>query len=364
MGNLDKAISQYEIAISLNNHAMSYHSLSYLKTFKLNDPHILKIKSLINSKEINQKNQIHLCRALANFYEKSGDQNDFFRYLNQANSLHKKDLNYSINKEKKEFDTIKKIFDNFKPSSINGNSYIGLKKDLIFIIGMPRSGTSLVEQIISSHYDVFGAGELNTLTKLISPIIINFLNNDINNISQEASLYIKNQYLDKLNSLNFNERHVTDKFPLNFKYIGFILSVFPDAKIIHIKRDARATCWSNYRHYFESINNGYSNNFDDLADYYELYLDLMKYWKNLFPNKIYDMSYEELTINQEVETKNLIDYCNLQWDENCLNFHNNERAVRTISALQVRKKMYQGSSDSWKKYWSHIQPLINAVEKF
>ena len=138
----------------------------------------------------------------------------------------------------------------------------------------------------------------------------------------------------------------------------------PEAKIVHVKRDAKATCWSNYKYYFESKNNGYSNNFHDLASYYGLYLDLMNFWRTTFPNKIYDLNYEDLTINQEEETKKLLEYCGLDWDENCLNFHQNERAVKTISALQVRKKMYQGSSEAWKKYKGNLKPLIQGLSKY
>jgi len=183
-------------------------------------------------------------------------------------------------------------------------------------------------------------------------------------LTERTILFIRDEYLDMLNNLNNKEKVITDKLPLNFQYIGFILSAFPEAKIIHLKRDARATCWSNYKYYFVSKNNGYSNNFQDLAGFYGLYEDLMNFWHEKYPNKIYDISYEDLTVNQEEETRKLLDYCDLQWDKNCLNFHTNERAVRTVSALQVRKKMYQGSSEAWKKHWAYIQPLTNALKPY
>ena len=142
------------------------------------------------------------------------------------------------------------------------------------------------------------------------------------------------------------------------------MSVFPDAKIVHLKRDARATCWSNYKYYFKNKENGYSYNFDDLARFYGLYIDLMDFWHELYPNQIYDMCYEDLTINQTEETRKLLEYCELDWDENCLNFHTNKRAVKTVSSLQVRQKMYQGSSEVWKQHWAYIQPLIKALSSY
>ena len=152
--------------------------------------------------------------------------------------------------------------------------------------------------------------------------------------------------------------------PSNFRYIGFILSAFPEAKIIHLKRDARATCWSIYKNYFDSDGIGYSYDQNDLAQYYGLYSDLMSFWHERFPDQIYDICYEDLTTNQEDETRKLLEYCDLDWDEKCLNFHSNKRAVKTASALQVRKKMYQGSSEAWKKYEAYLQPLIKGLKSF
>ena len=149
--------------------------------------------------------------------------------------------------------------------------------------------------------------------------------------------------------------------PLNFQFIGFILSAFPEAKIIHLKRDARATCWSIYKHYFSSKGMGFSYNQNDLASFYHLYTDLMAFWHQKFPDKIYDLCYEDLTTNQEEETRNLLKYCELEWDENCLNFHLTKRAVKTTSAFQVRQKMYQGSSEAWRKYEEYLQPLMNGL---
>ena len=164
---------------------------------------------------------------------------------------------------------------------------------------------------------------------------------------------------------NAPENVITDKLPLNFQYIGFIVSAFPEAKIVHLKRDARATCWSIYKSNFKSRRgNGFSYNLDDLAGFYGLYTDLMDFWHQTFPDKIYDLCYEDLTTNQEEETRKLLEYCELDWDENCLEFHTNKRAVKTASALQVRQKMYQGSSEAWKKHEAYLEPLIKALDSY
>ncbi len=256
--------------------------------------------------------------------------------------------------------------------NFSSNDYLGLtqnkiikksssNKKIIFILGMPRSGTSLVEQIISSHNEVHGAGELKALSKIIIQLIQTSSAIDKIDLSENTILSIRQKYLDYLLSLNISENVITDKMPLNFRNIGFILSAFPEAKIVHLKRDSKAICWSIYKHYFSSKGTGWAYSQEDLAKYYGLYLQLMEFWHEIYPNQIYDLGYEDLTNNQEEETQKLLEYCELEWDESCLNFHTNERAVQTASSMQVRKKMYQGSSEEWKKYEEYLKPLIKTL---
>jgi len=204
---------------------------------------------------------------------------------------------------------------------------------------------------------------LSTLDNLIAPMINDFTIQN-KEVSEKALLSIRKDYLDHLSTLNTTKSIITDKMPINFRYIGFILKAFPGAKIINLKRDSRAICWSIYKSYFPGKGLGFAFNMEDLAGYYNSYNELMGFWYKLFPNKIYDICYEDLTTNQEEETKKLLKYCELDWDDNCLNFHTNKRAVRTTSSLQVRKKMYQGSSEAWKKYEKHIQPLIDGLKSY
>ncbi len=362
LGEIDKAIPYYETAISINDFPAAYHNLSYLKKYKANDKHLIRMKALISSTDLTNPDRIQICLALAKVYEGIGNNIEFFKYLNEGNRLRKNELNYSINQYSSFQTSIKSLFQ----SSIikEPQSFLPSEKIPIFIVGMPRSGTSLVEQILDTHQKVHGLGELNSMTKLCSPIVNNFLTGDINSLSDKSILYIRNEYISMLSSINKSEKYITDKLPLNFQFIGFILSAFPNAKIIHLQRDAIATCWSNYKYYFKNKENGYSNNFDDLAKFYGLYIDLMDFWYKLYPDKIYNMKYETLTTNQEVETKKLLEYCELEWDENCLNFQDNKRAVKTVSTFQVRQKIYQGSSEVWKQYWAHLQPLTDALKSY
>ena len=169
-------------------------------------------------------------------------------------------------------------------------------------------------------------------------------------------------YLESLAALNIPENIITDKMSLNFRWIGFILSAFPKARIINLTRDSRATCWSIYKHCFAGKGNGYAYDMDDLVEFYKLYIDLMSFWRERYPNSIYDLCYEDLTENQKQETRRLLEFCGLEWEEQCLDFHITKRAVRTSSFAQVRKRMYKGSSEAWRKYEEHLQPMINGLE--
>ena len=365
LGQVDDAIKQYEKTISIKqNHAEAHHNLSYLKKFTENDSQITLIQSLLSTNDQSHSDRMHLCFALAKVYEDLGKQDELFKFLHEGNRLRKQELNYSLDMDQIRHSIVKKLFSS-PPSPIEKSlSYEASTIRPVFIVGMPRSGTSLVEQIIASHHAVYGAGELDTLGKLIFPIVKDPSTHDMNSLSEKTFLSIRQQYLDSLSRFNVPENVITDKMPLNCQYIGFILTAFPEAKIVHLKRDAMATCWSNYKHYFSGIGLGFPYNMDDLVGFYELYIDLMAFWHQLFPDKIYDICYEDLTTNQEEETRKLLEYCELDWDENCLNFHTSKRAVKTVSTFQVRQKMYQGSSEVWKKHEAYLQPLVKALSSY
>jgi len=358
----NEALGNFEKALKVNPHLTnSYRNLSKLKKFKAKDPLISQMESLYSNSDLHSSHKINLCFSLAKAYEDLNHQDNFFKFLNEGNELRKKELGYDITQSQNVHSTIVNLFS-------SKQSLINKPKDKpsirpIFIVGMPRSGTSLLEQIISSHHEVYGAGELLTLRKVIDPILNKYLNNNKYKITKKDYLLIREQYLDSLSNLNVSNKIITDKMPVNFRLIGFILSAMPEAKIIHIKRDARATCWSNYQQYFTD-GNGFSFDQEDLVKFYALYSEMMDFWHKLFPNKIYDISYEELTINQKKETQKLLNYCELDWDENCLKFHKNVRGVVTASKAQVRKKMYQGSSEAWKKYESNLKTLTEGLKSY
>ena len=339
------------------------------------------MQSLLSTGNLSQSERIHLCFALAKVYENLGNQDELFKFLHEGNRLCKEESDYSLDKAKNLFSFIKGLFSTLPTVIEQSQSFEPSTIRPIFIVGMPRSGTTLVEQIISSHHAVYGAGELTAVPTLIGQEVKNHITQGSNiasttigdmklniantySLPEEAFLSIRQEYLAELSRFDVPENVITDKLPLNFQYIGFILSAFPEAKIVHLKRDARATCWSIYKCHFKNKGNGFSYNLDDLTGFYGLYVELMDFWHKLYPGKIFDICYEDLTTHQEEETRKLLQYCELDWDENCLNFHKNPRAVKTASSLQVKQKMYQGSSEAWKKHESYLQPLVKALSSY
>jgi len=364
IGQIDDAINSYENAINIKEgYATAHHNLSALKKFNKSDSQILQMQNLYSNENLSQAERIHLCFALAKVNDDLGDQEKLFEFLHEGNRLRKKQLNYDISDDK-EIHLMQKEMFNSNQTVVDRSLYEKSNLNPIFIVGMPRSGTTLVEQIISSHNKVFGAGELYDLSNAISPVIFNNSKKKSNKLKDTDILFVREKYFESVSRFNIQEKIFTDKMPLNYQHIGFILSAFPESKIIHVVRDARAICWSIYKHYFNASKNGWAYNLNDLGQFYSLYSDIMDFWKEKFGDKIYDISYESLTTNQEQETRNLLDYCNLNWDKNCLDFHKSKRAVKTASSLQVRKKMYQGSSEVWKKHEEYIKPLIKSLSAY
>ena len=359
-GKFDDALLSYSNAIQYDPKNVSAHfNLSYIKTFNEKDSQVEQMHSILSSNSINEIDRARLCFALARVYEDLGDSDKLFEYLDQGNSLRKQELNFSFNSSNNNNNYLKNIFTNSNCHDLDRPKVSQIKP--IFIVGMPRSGTTLLEQIISSHHKVYGAGELKNLNEILIPLFQNQLNSTDSIITNEIVSSISDQYIESLLNLNTKEKTITDKWPLNFRYIGFILCAFPNARIIHSKRDSKATCWSIYKHFFSDNANGWAYDLNDIADFYLLYEELMSFWHELFPERIYDISYENLVNNQEHETRKLIEYCELDWDENCLNFHKNKRVVGTASVSQVRREMFQGSSEIWKKYQGYLEPLINKL---
>jgi tetratricopeptide (TPR) repeat protein len=352
LGRLDEALASYTQAITLNpDYAEAHRMLTSIKKFDTQDEQCSKMQEIYLNEDISEEQRCHINFGLAKACEDLGDFEQAFTHYSEGNVLRKKLLNYDINQDVKLFEQLKSSYPKIGKNSLEPDK---LSKNFIpiFIIGMPRSGTTLVEQIISSHSKVTGAGELNFAAQFGAAIATG-----ITEANNESLLKFRHNYLNKLQNISNGNLIVTDKMPQNFRYIGLLAAAFPEAKIVHVKRSPAAVCWANYKQYFVSKNIGYCYAIDDVISYHKLYENLMEFWTSTISKRIYNLDYEQLTVNQETETRQLIEYLGLDWDENCLSPQNNTRSVTTASNLQVRQKVYQGSSEQWKKY----QPFLHGA---
>jgi hypothetical protein len=298
-----------------------------------------------------------LCFTLAKVYEDIRNFEKAFEYLKEGNRLRKELLNYDIGQDERLFEHLYKIQPKIDAFKINNQNEIG-ELIPIFILGMPRSGTTLVEQIVSSHSAVKGAGELAYAAQYGVEILERDL--EINSAKIET---FRTAYLKSVHAISEGKRYVTDKMPQNFKFIPLICAAFPEAKIIHVKRDPKAVIWSNYRHYFQTVGLGYAYDLDDCISYYNLYETMMTAWCSIYRDQIFNLDYEKLTVDQYSETKKLIDHLGITWEDDVMSPQENDRSVITASNLQVRKKIYAGSSKAWRKYEPYLGNVFDRINK-
>lgn len=233
----------------------------------------------------------------------------------------------------------------------------------IFIVGMPRSGTTLLEQILSSHREVSDAGELTYLRRCLDDMCSD---DDEVKFPWQAEMHCERlahygeRYVQHLRKVGGSTRFVTDKMPQNFFFVGMINLMLPKAKIIHIRRDPMATAYSCLKHFF-SIGHAYSFDQRELGEYYRQYRKLMEHWRRELPGRMLEVRYEDLVANQEVETRRILDHVGLDWDPSCLQFHKSKRTVQTASLNQVRQPIYRTANAMWRNYERQLKPLIEAL---
>jgi tetratricopeptide (TPR) repeat protein len=358
-GRLDVAVDCCQKALAIKpDYAEAHRCLASLLKYTKVDDHIEEMEKIISKIETTSAQKMHLAFALGKAYEELGEHEKAFTYLWEGNKRKRETFFYSTDQEKLIFNKIKNVFtDTF----ISKNLKVGVPdKTPIFILGMLRSGTSLVEQILASHPDVYGAGELEDFKEVVLRATDTTLQNEVfENISKDGGRIITKigtEYSKKLREHSATAKFITDKMPGNFLFIGAIILALPNAKIIHCVRNPMDNCFSIYKNLFVGEHK-YAYDLRELGRYHLLHQDLMRYWHEIFPGKIYAISYEKLVNDQEVETRKLLKHCGLSWDEACLSFHKTSRAVTTASAVQVRKPIYKESVQLWKKYEKQLQPL-------
>lgn len=323
-------------------------------------PKIGFLEELCERGDIAPAQKINLYFVLGKVYEGCKDFQRSAEWYKKANEAFRASYLYLPSQDAQFFSDIKSVF---SKDFVERNVLEECCPAPIFIVGMPRSGTSLVEQILASHSQVYGAGELGELERVQfkdAGVSKEKYAEGVGALGAEDFENMAESYALKLSQISDGERFVTDKMPTNFRHIGLIKTLFPNAKIIHCVRDPCDTALSIFKQYFPG-DMPFAHSEADIVHYYKLYEDIMAHWQEMFSGQIYDLNYEGLTEKPRETIVELFDYCGLNWEEACMSFHNTKRAVATASAMQVRKPIYKGAVGYWKNYAPYFQDFFGGV---
>ena len=343
------------------NNCTAFKLYSSIHKYSEDDPHQKMMIEKIKNETLSSKDKIKIYFSLSKSYSDQKNIKKEIEYCIKANNENYKTFrNYNFSTEIKRFNKIIEIFQNYeflKEENLE-------ETDLIFIVGLPRSGTTLTHQIISSHSKVFGAGELPILNNFFSEKIddSNFIKKIFDDLLNKNQNYLKN-IKDTLNN-QFKQHNkkqiILDKSPLNFEWIGFIKIIFPNAKVIHLNRNLKDTALSIYKNTFDGDSLPWSYNADDILGFIDLYKKLMSFWNKKMPNYIFNLEYKELVNNPKNEIKKILSFCNLQWEDSCLDFTNSKAGIKTVSILQARQPIYKSSVDLSKQY-AELLPFLKKL---
>ena len=363
MGEINASINSYKNTIIQNNlSGEAYWSLANLKTYSFSKNEIKDMEETLKGDMSDiERSQMHF--ALGKAYEVKKDFDRSFRNYYEGNKVKKGLIKYSSDDTS---DNTKRILDFFSKENINNLSKSSTNNpDPIFVLGMPRSGSTLVDQIISSHSKVDGTQELPNIIKIAAE-----LNNDKQNSYPEVLKELDDLKISKLGKDYISETtwardkapFFIDKMPNNFIHIGLIKTILPNAKIIDTRRDPMDTCFSCFKQFF-ARGQLFTYSMEDLGNYYTDYIRAMNHWHKVYGKDIFTVHYDDVINKTEETIRELIDYCNLPFEQECLEFYKSSRPVKTPSAEQVRQPIYKSGLNYWKNYEKHLLPLKKIIDE-
>jgi tetratricopeptide (TPR) repeat protein len=365
VGRLEEARRAYDAAIALApGDASNYFYLGRAVRFVRDDRHFLAMQDLArHMSSLSTQQQIYLHFALAKAFSDVGEHDRSFHHLRDGNALRRQQIPYD---EQKTLSRLERIQAVFTPSLIRDKVGLGEPSSVpIFIVGMHRSGTTLVEQILASHPKCFGAGELTEMGAIVEqlhgPNGTEFPE-AVPSLSQARLRELGGRYLGNIRRLSATADRIIDKEPSNFVYAGLIHLLFPNARIIHTRRDPRDTALSCFSLMFVHGPGSYCD-LAQLGRYYRHYQALMAHWQDVLPaDVILEVDYETLVDDFEREARRMVAHCGLEWNDACLSFHRNERPVLTANAALVREPIYRTSVGRWRNYEKFLEPFTQALE--
>jgi Flp pilus assembly protein TadD len=359
LGDMDQAAAELRAVLADHpRNTLAFTALCAAHEFTAADSEFDAITHLLETPDLGSLERERLHHAAGKMFNDVGQFDTAFAHYHAAKEI--AGAQFSIDRYRAFVD---KTIETFTPAFFATRAGFGDDSDRpVFIVGMPRSGTTLTEQIAASHPHVHGSGEITDLQRVATtltpaPAHTDTYFSDLCALDQRGSRKAAELYLAALKRQSPNARRVTDKTPHNFQLLGLIALLFPRARIVHCRRDPIDTCLSCFMQHFQEAH-GYNTNLAKLGLYYREYRRLMDHWRAVLPMDILDMDYEALIADQEPTSRDLIYYLGLEWDNACLSFYETERSVQTPSRWQVRQPIYSSSVKRWKRYEDHLQPLL------
>jgi tetratricopeptide (TPR) repeat protein len=363
-GDFDGARRAYERAIARQpSHGGAHYGLASLKSFSRDDPQIDQLQDLLHRTSLEPSNEAVICFALARAMDQLDKLEEAMDLYARGNRIKRELTDFDMEAERS---NVGRIIRAFGPDVFEQFAGCGDPSELpVFVIGMPRSGTTLVEQILDSHPGICGAGELNDLWRVVNgvgrhlPTGVN-LPEGVRQVPPDAWKERGSVFLKRIRRYDREAERIVDKLPFNYTLAGIIRLMLPGARIVHCVRDPRDTCVSSYMTSFQN-DRGFTCNLGELGETYRLYWQLMEHWQKVLPGGLYEVRYESLVDDLEGEARRMIDYMGLDWSDDCLRFFENPRKVTTASMTQVRQPVYRSSVGRWRRYAPYLSPLLEAL---
>lgn len=365
LGEIEAAEQNFDKTIELNPEDYeAYKIRSELRKQTLQNNHTESLEQLLASDIENKRGKVQICYAIAKELEDLGEAERSFGYLKQGSEVRRSLMRYDVQRD---LDTMLSIQQTFNAELFKETVYGNGNAEAIFILGLPRTGTTLVERILSSHSEVFAAGELSNfavqMMGLINPGIDDrkIARDEVVELSADLDFEkLGEAYIDSTRPFTGHSERFIDKLPLNFLYTGLIHLALPNAKIINLKRHPLDTCYAIYKQLFIDAY-PFSYDLDELGRYYLAYDKLMEHWRTVLPGVIYTVEYEKLVGDIESQSRQLLSFCELDWQPQCLKFYENREASTTASTVQVRQPVYQSSVGKWQQYQAELAPLVKVL---
>jgi len=365
-GQTEDAIDSYRRAIKkYAAHGEAYYSLANLKLFSFSDEEIQAMEAQESNLGISHQSRIYLNFALGKAYEDKGLFDKAFMFYERGNAFKKSQSRYKASDLTAEFKAQTEVFDDAFIASHANTGFTS--PDPIFIVGLPRSGSTLLEQILASHSQVDGTMELPNMLALAQKLrrgermsAVNHYPGILKELPAEQFLEFGEKFIDETRVHRGSAPFFIDKMPNNFRHVGLIKLMLPNAKIIDARRHPMGSCFSGFKQLFAE-GQEFTYGLEEVGTYYRDYVELMDHWDKVLPGQVLRVQYEEVVADLDTQVRRILDYCGLEFEESCINFHETDRSVRTPSSEQVRQPIYQSGIEQWKNFESNLDPLKQAL---